>query len=89
MIQVFFAGTLSDEEALEIFERAAENMRAGLAHYQQIPRDMGAYSQYTDSPREFFFWLLTLDVGVYTLQSNLAFIENVIQRIRNGELPPK
>jgi len=87
MIQVFFAGELSDEEALEIFIRAAENMRVGLAQYQQIPRDIEAYSQYTDSPREFFFWMLTLDVGIHTLQSNLEFIEALIQRIQNGELP--
>ena len=87
MIQVFFAGWLSDEEALEIFERAAVNMRAGLAHYQQIPREIEAYSQYTTSPRDFFFWMLTLDVGVHTLQSNLEFIENLIRRIHNGEVP--
>ncbi len=87
MIQVFFAGRLSDEDALEIFERAAETMHAGLAHYAQIPREIEAYSEYTASPRDFFFWMLTLDVGVHTLQSNLDFIENLIQRIRNGELP--
>ena len=87
MIQVFFAGKLSDDEALEIFERAVEAMRAGLAHYQQIPRNIEAYGQYTNSPRDFFFWMLTLDVGVHTLQSNLDFIENLIQRIHNGEIP--
>lgn len=87
MIQVFFAGGLSDREALELFERAAANIRAGLTHYQQIPRDIEFYSQFTTSPREFFFWMLTLDVGVHTLQSNLDFIENLIQRIHNGEIP--
>lgn len=89
MIQIFFASTLSDEEALAIFERAAVNIRAGLAQFAQIPREIEAYSQYTDSPREFFFWMLTLDVGVHTLQANLNFIENLIQRIHNGEIPPE
>lgn len=42
MIQVFFAGELSDEEALEIFARAAENIRAGMAQYQQITREIEA-----------------------------------------------
>lgn len=87
MIQVFFAGQLPDEEMLALFERAAENMRAGLAHYQQIPRDIETYCDYTTSPRDFFFWMLTLDVGVHTLQSNLEFIENLIQRIRDGDVP--
>lgn len=87
MIQVFFAGQLADEEILALFERAADNIRAGLAQYAQIPREIEAYSEYTTSPREFFFWMLTLDVGMHTLQANLAFIEALIQRIRNGEIP--
>jgi PadR family transcriptional regulator, regulatory protein AphA len=87
MIQVFFAAQLSDQEILGIFERAAALMRSGLLHYSQIPRNIEAYSTYTSSPREFFFWMLTLDVGIHNLQSNLEFIENLIQRIRNGELP--
>lgn len=87
MIQVFFAAQLSDEEILGIFERAAAAMRSGLEHYAQIPRDIKAYSADTRSPREFFFWMLTLEVGIHNLRSNLEFIENVIQRIRNGELP--
>ncbi|MCA9934343.1 MAG: PadR family transcriptional regulator [Ardenticatenaceae bacterium] len=87
MIQVFFAGQLADEEILALFERAADNIRAGLARYAQIPREIEAYSEYTTSPREFFFWMLTLDVGMHTLQANLAFIEALIQRIRNGEIP--
>jgi len=87
LIQVFFAGLLSDDEILALFEHAVANIRAGLAQYAQIPRDLEAYSQYTTSPRDFFFWMLTLDVGIHTLQSNLDFIENLIQRIRNGEIP--
>ena len=87
MIQVFFAAQLSDEEILGIFERAAALMRLGLEHYAKISRNIEDYSEYTDSPREFFFWMLTLDVGVNNLRSNLAFLENLITRIRNGELP--
>ena len=87
MIQVFFAGQLADEEALAIFERAAAGIRAGLAYYEQIPRNIEAYRQFTTSPRDFFFWMLTLDVGLHNLQTNLNFIENLIQRIHNGEVP--
>jgi DNA-binding PadR family transcriptional regulator len=87
MIQVFFAAQLSDEEILGIFERAAGLMRSGLEQYAQIPRNIEAYRAYTNSPREFFFWLQTLDIGIDNLQSSLKFIENLIERIRNGEIP--
>lgn len=87
MIQIFFAAQLSDEEILGIFERAAALMRSGLEHYAQVPRNIEVYSAYTTSRREFFFWMLTLDVGIHNLQSNLEFIEDLIERIRNGEVP--
>lgn len=87
MIQVFFAGQLSDEAVLEILERAAAQMRAGLEQYARIPRQIEAYSEYTTSPREFYFGMLTLDIGVHNLQSSLEFIEDLIDRVRNGEIP--
>lgn len=87
MIQVFFAAQLSDEEILAIFERTAAMMRSGLEHYAHIPRKIESYSEYTDSPREFFFWMLTLDIGIQNLKSSLEFLEALIQRIQNGELP--
>ncbi len=87
MIQIFFAAQLSNDEILGIFEHAGALIRSGLEQYAHIPRDIEAYSEYTTSPREFFFWMLTLEVGIHNLKSNLEFIEILIQRIRNGELP--
>ncbi len=87
MIQVFFAAQLSDEEILAIFERTAAILRSGLERYARIPRDIESYVEYTRSPREFFFWMLTLDVGINNLRSSLTFLEDLIRRIRGGELP--
>jgi len=87
LIQVFFAGQLSDEEILSIFERVAEQVRAGMKQLEQIPQQMEAYSEYMRSPREFFCWMLTLDLGIKSTQANLDWLEEVIQRIKNGEIP--
>ena len=87
LIQVFFAGQLSDEEVLAIFERDAKFIRAGLEQYEDIPEDMETYSDYVDSPREFYFWMLTLEAGKESARANLAWIESVIERIKNGEIP--
>jgi PadR family transcriptional regulator, regulatory protein AphA len=87
MIQVFFAAQLSDEEILAIFERTAAMLHSGLEHYAHIPRNIEAYSEYTNSPREFYFWMLTLDIGIHNLKANLKFLKKLIQQIRNGELP--
>lgn len=89
MVQVFFAGQLSDAEALPIFERVAEQLRAGLAIYDAIVQKKDLATEYTDSPREFFFWMVTLEAGRVTARANLKLVESVIQQIRNKEVPQK
>jgi PadR family transcriptional regulator AphA len=88
-IQIFFAGQLSDEEILEMFTRFADQMRMGLKMYDRIPQDIDTYSDYTQSKREFFCWMLTLEAGKRALQANLGIIEDIIARIRAGQIPEK
>jgi len=87
MVQVFFAGQLSNEEAAEMFERVAEYLRAGLAVYDSIPQDVDTYADITTSPREFYFWMLTLDAGNAIAKANIEWLESVVEKIRNGQVP--
>ncbi|MBN1877621.1 MAG: PadR family transcriptional regulator [Anaerolineae bacterium] len=87
LIQVFFAGQLSDGEIVAIFERAAERTRGVLKLYEKIPQQVEAYREYMESPREFFCWMLTLEAGFKSAQANLVWLEDVIRRIKNGEMP--
>ncbi|HEY3418467.1 MAG TPA: PadR family transcriptional regulator, partial [Armatimonadota bacterium] len=89
LIQVFFAGQLSDEELLTMFRRAAEQLRQGLAGLQRIPDLTSPYTQAVGSPREVFCWMLTLECGMRTSEAYLAWLESVIARLENGEIPPK
>jgi len=87
LIQVFFSGQLSDEEVLAKFEGYAAIMRAILAHYEQVPAQIGPFQREIPSPREHFFWLLTLENGISNMRANLAWAESVIERIKNGQVP--
>ena len=87
LIQVFFAGQLSDDEVVENLERVAEYIRSGLAALDAIPQQIEAYEDHVQSPREFYFWMLTLDIGKHTAQANLDWLENTIQSIKDGEIP--
>jgi len=87
MIQVFFAGQLSNDEIVQMYRRVADFMRMGLEQYDQIPQEMEAYAEYVQSPREFFFWMQTLEIGKMVVRTNLEWIENVIQQIESGEIP--
>jgi DNA-binding PadR family transcriptional regulator len=87
LIQVFFAGQLSDEEILAVFEQEAKEMRDLLAPYAQIPTQAEPFAKLVGSPREVFFWLLTLEAGIRTAEAHMAWVESVIERIRNKQHP--
>jgi DNA-binding PadR family transcriptional regulator len=87
LVQVFFAGQLPDDEILAIFEQAAAEMRALLAHYAGVPDAAQAYIDWVDSPREVFFWLLTLECGVGMARAQLAWLESVIERLEARQVP--
>ena len=87
LIQVFFSGQLSDEEVLAKFEDYAAIMRAILAQYERVPAQIVPFQQEIPSPREHFFWLLTLENGLATMRANLQWAESVIERIKNGQVP--
>ncbi len=87
LIQVFFNGQLSDKEILAKFEGFAAIMRAILARYDQVTAQIGPYQQEITSPREHFFWMLTLDNGIRSMRANLEWAESVIERIKSGKVP--
>ncbi len=88
LIQVFFAGQLKDEQLLAKFEDLAATLRAILAHYAEIPSRIESYRREIGSEREYFFWMLTLDHGIRSMRATLEWAENVIARIKHGDLPP-
>jgi PadR family transcriptional regulator, regulatory protein AphA len=89
LIQVFFAGQLSDEEILAKFEGFAALMRLILAKYSQVPEQILPYQEEITSPREHFFWMLTLDNGMRSMRANLEWAESIIEQIKAGKVPQK
>ncbi|MCE1252308.1 MAG: PadR family transcriptional regulator [Anaerolineae bacterium] len=88
MVQVFFMAELSDEEVLRQFEGYAHIMRSVLAQYEQVPEKVDEVFNDVRSPRDRFFWLLTLDNGLRNMRANLEWAETAIKRIKQGQLPP-
>jgi PadR family transcriptional regulator AphA len=87
LIQVFFAGQLPDEQVLEKFAGFAAMMRGILAQYEQVTGRIDVYKNEITSPREHFFWMLTLENGIANMRANLAWAESVIDRIKSGQVP--
>jgi PadR family transcriptional regulator AphA len=87
LVQVFFAGKLSDDQVLAKFESFADMMRTILAQYDQVPDQIAPYQEEINSPREHFFWMLTLENGIANMRANLEWVESVIARIKSGQAP--
>ena len=87
LIQVFFAGQLTDEEILAKFEALAAILRGALARYQAVPEQVTKYAEMVNSPRETYFWMLTLDMGITMAEAQLKWAEGVIQHIKNKAHP--
>ena len=89
LVQVFFAGNLSNEEILAKFETFAAMMRHILNQYYRVPEAIEPYRVEINSPREHFFWMLTLENGIRNMRANLEWAESVIERLKSGQVPEK
>jgi len=86
LIQIFFAGHLSDEEAITLFERLADDCRKSLSNLQLVyQKGTQGESCKEVPPRDSFFWMLTCEYGIEMTMSSLKWLEDVLSRIKNQE----
>ena len=84
LVQLFFAGLLSDEEAIRLLEAKRERVLAVLASFPERYRLAPEYEHDEPQRVDFFHWL-TLDSAVYMRYAYLEWIDDAIERIRNKE----
>ena len=87
MVMVFFAGLLSNEEALPLFEQAVAYAEGALAQYDTAPAVIAEYQQEIGSEREAYFWNLTLELGRKTAEAQLAWAQGVVAALTSDEIP--
>lgn len=84
LIQVFFAGRISDEKVIALLEHQLNLQRRRLQGFSAIP-DENRESMSEDDPRERFFWMLTVDYGVAQAISQVRWLETVLERLRAAQ----
>ena len=85
LVQIFFAGQLNNDQIISLLETQANSLRDKLARYNQLPQTGSTYAEAIGSPREVFFWAITLESGVKTTQAQLDWLESVIDRLKKEE----
>jgi len=84
LVQLFFAGLLSDEEAIRLLEAKRGRVLQTLASYPKRYRMAPEYEHDEPERVDFFHWL-TLDSAVCMRYAFLDWIDRVIDRIRRHE----
>ncbi len=86
LIQIFFAGHLSDDQVIKLFEGFAEFIRWNLAEMPEFPKKVILHKRNIHTtPRDEFFRLITLEYLIRMDQAYLALLEDVITRLKRGE----
>jgi DNA-binding PadR family transcriptional regulator len=85
LIQVFFSGQLTDAEVLGHFRRYVEKLRQTLAVYAKIAQESQQLSEELQSIRDEFFYMLTLECGIKSVQAQLLWAESVIERLEKKD----
>jgi DNA-binding PadR family transcriptional regulator len=83
LIQVFFAGQVTDAEILSVLQQKHANLRRRLGRIQAARGISAAQFDPDEDPRDIFYWMLTIDYGESQLQTQIDWIEGIIEKIQN------
>lgn len=86
LIQVFFAHNLTNAELVTLFEKRIEDLRAYQAQCRAAQASIDENYQQIGVERLRDLWQLTLDYGVDYYDSEIAWLEKTLPRLR--QLPP-
>jgi DNA-binding PadR family transcriptional regulator len=87
LIQTFFAGMLDNEQILAKFEEAQKIFQMEGKQYAHAGAHIEELINAVNSPREYYFWMLTVDLGIRTMQLQAEWAEKVIQMLKENQLP--
>lgn len=88
MIQVFFGAQLGNDEIVSNMKNMVKGLHQVLAQYQKVPEQSQPYVELVDSPRDVFFWMLTLEMGARRVKTEIEWAESAIHRIESGDYSP-
>ncbi|MFW5714061.1 MAG: PadR family transcriptional regulator [Brevefilum sp.] len=85
LVQVFFAGQISDSEILAVLREKQASLQSRLGRIRAARGISAEQFEPDEDPRNIFYWMLTIDYGEMKLQSQIDWIEGVIEKIQNRD----
>ena len=85
LIQLYFGSLMTDEEIESLLQNAKEALEAKLSRYAVIHNAYRGEIEKRKDPRALFMRLITLEFGILTNQTSLAWLESVSTRLESGD----
>lgn len=84
LIQVYFAGKLSDEEFEKLLQHAIQEVEQRLAVYKSMYASYRVALGSQEDRRAYFLSVLTLEYGLLQNQVALGWMKSALDRVRSG-----
>jgi PadR family transcriptional regulator AphA len=85
LIQVYFAGKLSDEEIDNLLQHEIRAMEERLAIYETIYKMYQERIKIYEDPRSLFLSISTLEYGILSNQISLEWLKSLARRVKSGD----
>jgi DNA-binding PadR family transcriptional regulator len=87
LIQIFFAANLSNDEAMQCFERFVNYYRRALTELRELPEKTLSYRHKNPplSAKHMFFRSLPWEYGIRLAETSLQWGEEVLARLKRGD----
>lgn len=83
LIQVYFSDTVPDEQVIRLFEQKRAEINEVLSIYENIARTYPIEEEKDPKTQRFqFYKYLTLECGIASLKAEQAWVDSVIERIK-------
>lgn len=89
LIQIYFGGFVSDDEALHVVEEMLREQRNNLAGLSEMYSALTGQAGAKPNKREWFYSLMTLEYGISNTAQGIRFLESMESRIRDRDYQPK
>lgn len=85
LIQIYFAGKLSDEELDDLLQNEIQALEERLVAYSSDYKMYQEQIEMHEDPRAFFLSVLTLEYGIMNNIVSLEWLKSVAERVESGD----
>ncbi|MHB8918747.1 MAG: PadR family transcriptional regulator [Desulfocucumaceae bacterium] len=82
LLRLYFGGRIGREEILYQVTKYKKETEDRLKHFQSLYQVIEDFAKKAGGPQDRLYWEMTLDLGVRLMKTNLEWIDDVMEKIK-------